>query len=90
MVYRREIEGRTVLLGNQGDLFMNAQTLFDHDTGSVWSQVTGSAILGPLVGTSLELLPSELSTWIDWQNEFPGTMALALSLIHISEPTRPY
>ncbi len=56
---------------------MNAQTLFDHDTGSVWSQVTGSAILGPLEGTSLELLPSELSTWSDWRTEFPETRALA-------------
>ena len=65
------------MLGNQGDLWMNAQTLFDHDTGSVWSQVTGSAILGPLEGTTLELLPSELSSWSDWRNEFPTTRALA-------------
>ncbi len=55
---------------------MNAMTWFDHETGSVWSQVTGTALLGPLEGTSIELLPSELSNWSDWREEFPDTLAL--------------
>ncbi len=55
---------------------MNAMTWFDHDTGSVWSQVTGTALLGPLEGTSIELLASELSNWSDWREEFPDTLAL--------------
>ena len=77
MVHRREINGETVVFGNQGDLWNNAQTWFDHDTGSVWSQVTGTALLGPLKGTSVELLSSELSSWRDWREQFPDTMALA-------------
>ena len=77
MVYRREINGEAVLFGNQGDLWMNAMTWFDHDTGNVWSQVTGTALLGPLEGESLELLPSELSNWSDWREQFPDTLALA-------------
>ncbi len=52
-------------------------TWFDHDTGSVWSQVTGTAILGPLTGESVELLPSDLSSWSDWREQFPDTLALA-------------
>ena len=52
-------------------------TWFDHETGSVWSQVTGTAILGPLTGTSVELLPSELAMWSDWREQFPETLALA-------------
>lgn len=79
MVHRREIDGRPVVFGNQGDLWMNAMTWFDHDTGSVWSQPTGEAILGPLTGTSLELLPSTLSTWGDWKERFPNTLALEAS-----------
>lgn len=79
MVHRREIDGRPVVFGNQGDLWMNAMTWFDHDTGSVWSQPTGEAILGPLTGTSLELLPSTLSTWGDWTERFPNTLALEAS-----------
>lgn len=79
MVHRREIDGRPVVFGNQGDLWMNAMTWFDHDTGSVWSQPTGEAILGPLAGTTLELLPSTLSTWSDWRERFPATLALEAS-----------
>lgn len=65
-----------MVFGNQGDLWHNAMTMFDHDTGSVWSQPTGEAIMGPLTGTRLELLPSTLSTWEDWRTLHPDTRAL--------------
>lgn len=76
MVHRREIDGREIVLGNQGDLWNNALTLYDHETGSIWSQPIGEAILGPLTGTTLELLPSTLTRWSDWQDEHPDTWAL--------------
>ena len=76
MVHRREINGEPIVFGNQGDLYQNAMTWFDHDTGSVWSQPLGEAILGPLKGETLELLPSTLSTWEDWKRQFPDTLAL--------------
>lgn len=76
MVHRRELDGKPVVFGNQGDLWNNAMTWFDHDTGSVWSQVTGEAIMGPLTGRRLEMLPSTLTTWGDWQARFPETLAL--------------
>ena len=76
MVHRRQIDGEPVVFGNQGDLWNNAMTWFDHDTGSIWSQVTGEAILGPRSGETLELLPSTLTTWDDWQRQFPDTVAL--------------
>ena len=76
MVHRREIDGTPVVFGNQGDLYLNAMTWFDHDTGSVWSQPTGEAIMGPLTGATLELLPSSFGTWADWQRQFPDTLAL--------------
>jgi hypothetical protein len=76
MVHRRELNGEAVIFGNQGDLWNNAMTWFDHDTGSVWSQVTGEAIMGPLKGEQLELMTSTLTTWTDWQDRFPDTLAL--------------
>ena len=76
MVHRREIDGEEIVLGNQGDLWKNALTLYDHDTGSIWSQPTGEAILGPLAGARLELLPSSLAMWGDWKSAHPNTFAL--------------
>ena len=77
MVHRREINGNELVFGNHGALWGNAMTLWDHDTGSVWGQVVGEAIMGPRKGEQLELLPSTLTTWADWQARHPDTLALA-------------
>jgi hypothetical protein len=76
MVHRRDVNGREVVFGNQGALFGNAMTWFDHDTGSVWSQPLGEAILGPRTGETIELLPSTLTTWGAWLEAHPETLAL--------------
>ena len=64
------------MLGNHGALWGNAMTWWDHETGSVWSQPLGEAILGPLTGTRLELLSSTLTTWDEWRSLHPATLAL--------------
>lgn len=76
MVHRREVGGAEVVFGNQGDLWGNAMTWWDHDTGSVWSQPIGEAILGPRTGMQLELVASTLTTWEAWRTEHPATLAL--------------
>jgi hypothetical protein len=76
MVHLRELNGEELILGNQGALWGNAMTWWDHDTGSVWSQPIGEAILGPRKGERLELLPSTLSTWQGWRSAHPETLAL--------------
>ena len=76
MVHRREIDGQELVFGNQGALYRNAMTLFDHDTGSVWSQPFGEAILGPRRGQTMELLPSQMTTWGAWRDAHPTTWAL--------------
>jgi len=76
MVHRRELNGTTLVLGNQGALWGNAMTWWDHDTGSIWSQPIGEAILGPLRGEHLELFPSTLTTWQSWMEAHPESLAL--------------
>lgn len=76
MVHRREIDGREIVLGNHGALWGNAMTWYDHETGSIWSQPLGEAILGPLTGTKLDLLPSTLTRWQDWTEAHPDSFAL--------------
>jgi hypothetical protein len=76
MVHRREYEGRELVFGNQGALWGNAMTWWDHDTGTVWSQPLGEAIVGPRKGATVELLPSTLTTWGAWLDAHPDTLAL--------------
>ncbi len=76
MVHRRELNGEEIVLGNQGALWGSAMTWWDHETGSIWSQPIGEAIVGPLKGQQLELLPSTLTTWEAWRTAHPETRAL--------------
>ncbi len=76
MVHRRQVGSDTLILGNQGALFGNAMTWWDHDTGSVWSQPIGEAIAGPRKGQRLETLPVEFTTWGAWKDAHPDTLAL--------------
>ena len=76
MVHRRQIDGNAVLFGNQGALWGNALTWWDHETGSVWSQPMGEALAGPNKGKTLDLIPSTLTTWDAWRTAHPDTLAL--------------
>ena len=76
LVHRREVNGEILTFGVQGALWMNAMTWWDHSTGSIWSQPLGEALLGPLRGETVELFPSEFTTWGSWREENPGTLAL--------------
>ena len=84
------------MFGNQGGLFMNAMTWWDHESESVWSQPWGRAIAGPLKGIELELLPSELVPWETWREAHPNTLALKTENqgfrggVHFLAPFQPY
>ena len=49
---------------------------WDHDTGSIWSQPLGEAVAGPQRGKRLDLLPSQLTSWGTWRQQYPATQAL--------------
>jgi hypothetical protein len=51
--------------------------MFDHQTGSYWNQVSGEAIVGPLTGQRLSILPSQMTTWGAWKALYPETLVLA-------------
>ncbi len=77
MVHRREIDGEIVAFGHQGSVWQNAQAIFDHKTGSVWAQPYGEAFMGDLAGYELELLQYTMTTWAQWRDLHPETLAYA-------------
>jgi hypothetical protein len=82
-VHDRTVGGEELIFGNQGALFMNAMTWWDHKTESIWSQPWGRAIAGPLTGTELGLLPSQLVPWKTWRAQHPNTLALKASNLRL-------
>jgi hypothetical protein len=75
-VYGRRVAGRTLTFGVSGMLYRNSLVLYDRETGTLWSHLLGVAIKGPLAGTRLETIPSELTTWSAWRRSHPATRVL--------------
>ncbi len=69
--------GAPLVLGNTSALYESDMVMFDHQTGSYWNQVSGEAIVGPLTGRRLNILPAQLTTWGAWKALYPDTLALA-------------
>lgn len=75
-MHDRRIDGVPHTFGNYGALFMNAMTWWDHETNSVWSQPWGRAIEGEYRGVELFLMPSQVTTWGQWKQAYPNTLAM--------------
>ncbi len=75
-MHDRRLDGKVHVFGNEGVLFMNAMTWWDHATRSVWSQPWGAAISGRLQGKALTLVPYELVPWSTWVARHPDTQVL--------------
>jgi hypothetical protein len=76
-VHDRQLDGRTLVFGNQGALYKTAMTWFDHATGSIWSQPIGTALAGELKGTRLRQIPSTLHTWEAFRTQYPDAKVMA-------------
>lgn len=51
--------------------------MYDRETGSLWSHVTGSAIYGALKGQALKPYPASHTTWQQWRRLHPDTLLLS-------------
>ena len=58
-------------------LWRDALIMYDRATHSLWSQVNGKAVAGPMKGRRLDEIPSELTTWNKWKKRHPDTLVLA-------------
>ena len=78
------------MFGNQGALYKNAMTWWDHRTESVWSQVTGEALYGPLRGIRLRHIPAAVETWEAWRDSHPHTLVLETGDVGGEPDTRDF
>jgi hypothetical protein len=74
----RGAAGTVYTFGSSGLLFRSNKLMYDHQTRTLWNQLTGEPVLGPLAAHSvaLRLLPVVLTTWADWQAQHPATRVL--------------
>lgn len=58
-------------------LYNGVLAMVDHETGSVWLQVSGKAVKGPQVGRVLKTGPLLNTTWRRWRQLHPETLVMA-------------
>lgn len=75
-MYARTVNGRVLTFGVSGKLVRNSLIMYDHETHSLWSHLTGSAIQGPLNGSQLTVLSATETRWGAWKMAYPATRVL--------------
>ncbi len=84
ILYRADIAGQHHELGTSGFLYRSNKLMYDHETKSLWSTLTGEPVVGPLVGRGLKLTPLHVvtTTWGEWRRRHPDTQVLSLETGH--------
>jgi uncharacterized protein DUF3179 len=74
----RGAAGTVYTFGSSGLLFRSNKLMYDHQTRTLWNQLTGEPVLGSLAAhpAALKLLPVVLTTWADWRAQHSDTRVL--------------
>jgi len=78
-VFRRTVGGQTLSFGNSGLLRDGNALLYDRETESWWQQLTGTAVVGELAGSSLDTIPFAVSSWSVFRRAYPDGQVLVLN-----------
>jgi hypothetical protein len=72
--------GEALVFGSSGLLYRSNKLMYDEATLSLWSNLTGEPVVGPLVerGIALPVLPVTVTTWGDWKGRHPKTSVVSL------------
>jgi hypothetical protein len=80
--------------GSSGLLYRSNKLMYDRQSDSLWSQLTGKPVVGKLVGSGLELKPRPVvvTRWQYWRTLHPDTQVLSLDTGHKRDysPGKPY
>lgn len=71
------INGRLLHFGVTGSLYQRNAVYYDHETGSLWSQILAESVAGPMAGAHLNILPAENASWGAWRKAHPQTTVLS-------------
>ena len=75
----RLTDGRTLSFGSSGLLYRSNKLMYDEQTESLWSNLTGEPVSGEFVssGVRLPILPLTVSSWGQWRRRHPETTVVS-------------
>lgn len=80
MYSARTPAGGAYTFGTSGLLYRSNKLMYDRQTFTLWSNLTGEPVLGRLAGSPVRLamLPVGLTTWEEWRRRHPDTTVVKL------------
>ena len=87
VLYETTVNGVHHELGTSGFLYRSNKLMYDHATQSLWSTLTGTPVVGALVGQGIALPSLHLvtTTWKAWRQRHPTTRVLSLDTGHLRD-----
>jgi uncharacterized protein DUF3179 len=81
ILYETGADGRNFVLATSGLLFRSNKLMYDRETNTLWSQMTGKPVLGKLAGSGaqLKVLPIVVTSWGEWRKEHADTKVLDIN-----------
>ncbi len=78
VLYETTVDGTVYDFGSSGLLYESNKLMYDRQTDTLWNQLTGEPVNGPLVGSGIALrrLPIVVTDWASWRAEHPDTIVL--------------
>ncbi len=79
VLYSTKVGDRTFTFGSSGLLYESNKLMYDRQTETLWNQLTGEPVAGPLASSGLHLtrLPVVVTTWAKWKKDHPTTRVLS-------------
>jgi len=77
LAFEREFDGQATEFGVSGVLFNSDLVMYDRRTETLWDQVQGRGIVGPLTGSRLQTVPLSVTRWGQWRAAHPATRVLS-------------
>lgn len=96
VLYEARVAGRAkpFEFGSSGLLYRSNKLMYDRETHSLWNHFTARPVIGPLVGSGIELQtrPLAVMRWMDWKRRHPQTKVLSLDTGYRRDysPGKPY
>ena len=75
-MYDRDLDGRKLSFGVSGKLWKNVLIMYDRQTDTLWSHLTGEGLIGPLKGKRLNTYPAAMMRYSEWKQLYPDTLVL--------------
>ena len=77
IVFERKINSEVAGFGVSGKLYNSDLLMYDRKTDSLWSQISGEAVVGPLTGAGLTQLEANVITLQVFSKKFPQGKVLS-------------